>query len=959
MTPERWRQITALFHAAAARPAADHAAFLDEECVGDTDLRAEVAAMLAAHDGEAGTPEVPMVSISSEDLELEAGDQVGPYEVHALIGAGGMGRVYRARDSRLDREVAIKVLPSLYAADADRLRRFEQEARASGALTHPNLVTVYDVGLHEARPYLVTELLDGETLRDRLARGATPPARACDIAAALARGLAAAHAKGIVHRDLKPENVIITRDGRVKIVDFGVAKLRVPDARTGRAPDAQTVHTESGVIIGTPGYMAPEQIRGLEADGRADVFALGAILFELLTGRRAFDRPSRAATLEATLRDDPVSAAAAHECPPRLLRILQRCLEKDAEARFQSAADLAFALDPAAGPAVASDTVTVRSGARAALFAVGIAVVLLLAAGVVVLGPWFAREVTPAGDQLARFALPIGARVRFTGTPTISRDGTTIVYPANEGPVESQQLYVRRIDQLTTVVLPGTERGAGPFISPDGQSVAFWADGALKRTRLDGTASPTVICAVESFLGGAWTSDDTIVFASTNNGLQQVHADGGPPRPFTAIDPARSEIDHHAPAMLPGGRALLLSVHEGEGRFGIDVLTLATGARRRLIDGGFDARYVPTGHIVYATGTALFAVPFDAERLERSGPPIQLLDGVSTFQGEGRGAYALSDTGTMVFLPRVPSARRVVAWVDRAGASTPLPLEPREYWTPRLSPDASRFAVVVQDQEAAQIWIHHFANGTFSRLTSDGHNWSPVWSRDGSHLFYASDRDGQWQLVREALDGGAVPEVLVTSAHEELAPGSVSADGRSLVYTQRWPNGHAELRVLDLARRQSTTVAGLPDRVGMPVVSPDGRWLGFTAWTPVRPSVFVRPLTGAGTARQLVEAAGYTVWSRTGDAIYFRSRRGASAGAPDDGVFELPFDPIRGVATGPERQLFRAKFTDWMGVPGFDVSPDGRFLLVLSDGQESLPRDPVVVLNVDDDLRRRAPVAGR
>jgi len=955
MTPERWRQITELFHAAIARPAAERSRFLHDACAGDTDLRTEVGAMLAAHEG-APVEDVPTLSIGLDDVEIEPSSRVGPYEVHALIGAGGMGRVYRARDTRLDREVAIKVLPSRYAADADRLGRFEQEARASGALTHPNLVTVFDVGLHHGRPYLVTELLEGETLRERLGRGPLSAARACDIAAALARGLAAAHAKGIVHRDLKPENVVVTRDGRVKIVDFGVAKLRAPDAGTGGAPNALDRQTASGVIVGTAGYMAPEQIRGADADGRADVFALGVVLFELLTGRRAFDRPSRTETLEATLGDDPLAAIDAQNVAPAILRIVQRCLEKDPVARFHSAADLAFALEAAAEDADPSRRVPGRR-ARASV-PILLAAALLLAIGVAVVGLRPTPDASAAGDPLARFALPMGARVRFTGAPAISPDGTTIVYPANDGPVESQQLYVRRIDQITTVTLPGTERAASPFFSPDGESIAFWADNALKRTRLDGTAAPAIICPVESFLGGVWTADGRIVFASTNHGLQQVDADGGAPQPVSAIDATRSEIDHHAPAMLPGGRAMLVTVHEGEQRFRIDLLMPGTGARRRVIDEGFDARYVSTGHIVYASGTALFAVPFDAARLERSGPPVKLLDGIWTNRRQGHGAYALSETGTLVVLPMPPSARRQLAWVDRTGHATPLPLEPRAYWTPRVSPEGRRFAVVVEDQEVAQIWIHHLDTGAFSRVTSDGHNWAPVWSRDGSRLIYTSQRDGHWQLRREALDGHAVSEVLVTSTRDELAAGAVSADGRSLIYVQRSPDGHAELRMLDMETRQSTTIEGLPDRVGMPVLSPDGRWLGFTGWFP-RPSIFVRPAAGHGLARQLIEGAGYTVWSRTGDTLYFRSRRGASDRSPHDGIFELPFDPARGVATGPERELFRTAFTDWLGVPGFDVGRDGRFLLVLAAEQESFARDPNVLLHVDDELRRRAPVAGR
>ena len=349
MTPERWQQITGMFHAALLRDSGQRRTFLQDACGADEPLRAEVEAMLAAHDNAGDPGSIPAVAVSEQMLRLQSGSAVGRYRIDALIGAGGMGQVYRARDPQIERDVAIKVLPADFAADAERLRRFEQEAHASGALNHPNVMTLYDVGTADGRPYLVMELLDGETLRDCVGRGAMPAARACEIAAAIARGLAAAHARGIVHRDLKPENVMVTRDGRVKILDFGIAKLRVRDPHLDQRTATTPLRTAADTMLGTAGYMAPEQIRGEPADERADLFALGAMLFELLTGRRAFDRESRVETLNAILHDDvPALGAAAANVPVALDRIVRRCLEKDPDARFQSARDLAFALDTAA-----------------------------------------------------------------------------------------------------------------------------------------------------------------------------------------------------------------------------------------------------------------------------------------------------------------------------------------------------------------------------------------------------------------------------------------------------------------------------------------------------------------------------------------------------------------------------------------------------------------------------------
>jgi serine/threonine-protein kinase len=944
MKPERWRRITDLFHAALARPAAERAQFLRDACPADEALRAEVETMLAAHGSD--RDDVPPVALPDEAAEADLVGVIGPYTVEGLIGAGGMGRVYRGHDTRIGRPVAIKLLPAAYAADADRLRRFEQEARASGALSHPNVLTLYDVGTADGRPYLVTELVDGETLRDRVTRGPLSPARACDIASAIARGLAAAHAKGIVHRDLKPENVMVTRDGRVKILDFGIAKLQAPgDAAAATSPR----QTDPGVMVGTAGYMAPEQARSVETDGRADVFALGAILFELLTGRRAFDAESRIDTLHASLHDDPIAGVETGHWPPALVRIVRRCLEKGPEARFQSAGDLAFALETITvighqAPEPGSRLAT-RGGA---VYAAG--ATAALGAGLLGWALWVPTPaVTSPVRDLARFELRVPPQLRFAGVPAITRDGTAIVYAATTGLTEASRLHVRRIDQLTTTPLPGTEGAIRPFISPDGTSVGFWVGDRLKRTRLDATASPVDVSAADSGLGGTWMPDGTIIFVS-RAGLQQVAADGGTARPLGVSDPGA--VHYHWPAPLPGGRALLFTVHSGRTQFRIDVLNLSTGARRTVIEDGFEAQYVPTGHLVFGRGSALVATPFDVTRLEVTGPAVQLVDGVATASLEGAGRYALSDNGTLVFTPAAPPPRRTLAWVDRTGAETPLPLEPRAFSTPRLSPDGRQIAVVIEEGDARQIWIHHLDRGTFSRVSGDGSAWAPVWSRDGSQIFYVSEQQGRWSLVRLQVDSQAAPEVLLTNDRDELGLGSVSVDGPTLIYTVIAADGVAAFHALDLATGRSSALADLAMTVAMPAVSPNGRWLGFTGWSTARPSIFVRGIDAAGPVRPLVEAAGYTVWNASGDRLYFRSRRGAT-GAPTDGVFELPFDSARGVATGPERQLFRKTFTDWLGVPGFDVAADGRFLLVLSDERESIPPDMQVILHVDDVLRRR------
>jgi eukaryotic-like serine/threonine-protein kinase len=961
MTPERWQQITGMFHAALLRNSGQRRIFLQGACGADEAMRAEVEAMLAANDNAGDAGSIPAIAVSEQMLRLQTGSVVGRYRIDALIGAGGMGQVYRARDPRIERDVAIKVLPAEYAADAERLRRFEQEAHASGALNHPNVLTLYDIGTADGRPYLVMELLDGETLRDAVSRGAIPVGRACEVAAAIARGLAAAHARGIVHRDLKPENVMVTRDGRVKILDFGIAKLRAREPDLDHPTVTTPLSTAADTMLGTASYMAPEQIRGQPTDERADLFALGAMLFELVTGRRAFDRDSRVETLNAVLHDDvPALGAIAANVPVALDRIVRRCLDKDPDARFQSARDLAFALDTVADLATSTSTAITRPPDWRRFdwrVLVAAALVLTSVAGLAI---WrLLSAPVPATRQLARFTLPPPPRMRFAGVPAISPDGTLVVYPAGEGGADKRRLFVRRLDQLTSTELPGTEGASRvAFFSPDGRSVGFGADNTLKTVRVDATAAPVVVCAAKLFLGGTWTADGSIIFASIQHGLQRVSADGGAPQPLTTVNASKSEIDHHAPQILPGGRALLLTVHQGESRFRIDVLTLATGERRTIVPDGFDAEYSPTGHVVYAAEAGLFAVPFDVDRLMVTGAPVKVLDGVDTDSHDGLGRFALSSVGTLVFQPQPPPARRTLVWADHSGVMTPLPIEPRTFWTPRLSPDGRQFAVVITERGRRNIWVYRFDNATFTPVTSEGLNREPVWTRDGLRLAYLSERDGVRHLMSQPSDSSAAAESLLTSQNDDLIPASWSADGRSLVYVDSPPTDNSEIHVLQIEGRHVTALAGIPAYSNRPTLSPDGRWLAFGGpafETSGRPVVYIRPFAGPGQSRQLVDDAGQPVWSRDGGKLFFRSRRGASPVSPGDGIFELPFDRARGLAAGPERQLFRQALADdlsW-GVAGYDVAPDGRFLLVISDESESVPADLNVLLHVDDELRRR------
>jgi Tol biopolymer transport system component len=908
-------------------------------------------------------------------LNLEPGGTLGPYRIDALIGAGGMGQVYRAHDSRIGRDVAIKVLPAEYAADAERLRRFEQESRATGALNHPNILTLYDVGTADGQPYLVMELLDGETLRDRIGRGALSSVRACEIAAGVARGLSAAHAKGVVHRDLTPETIMITRDGRVKVLDFGIAKLRATDVAPDGLTSAAPLHTAPQVVMGTAGYMAPEQVRGLPADERADLFALGVIMFELLTGRRAFDRDSQVGTLNAILHDDPpplVNPAA--PVPQVVERIVRRCLEKDPDARFQSARDLAFALDNTPGTASSTATVVQPSRARRVLRVPLTAALMLVAASLAAFATWALRPVAtaPPSRPMARFALPPPPGATFGSRPAISPDGNLLVYPGQ------QRLLLRRLDQLEAAEIPGTEGGQLPFFSPDGQFVAFEADGKIKKISVTvAAASPVTVLDERFIVGATWAPDNTIIYGSINHGLQRVSADGGVAQPVTTPDTARSEIDHHFPKLLPGGKAVMFTAHLGTERFQVGAQVLATGERRVLIESGFDAQYSSTGHLVYGKGSSLFAVPFDADRLEVTGAPVKLFDDINTFLSAGEALFSLSPSGTLVFVPSPPRTARKLVWMDRSGAATPIATTgARVFANPRLSPDGQRFAVTVAEGEQQNIWVYQLGNERFAPVTFGELNKAPLWTPDGSRLTYTSVRDGIQHLFWQPTDGSGSAESLIASQKNNISPGAWTADGRSLVYLEDPPTSAAEVKVLTLDGRRSEVVPGIPARSSWPTLSPDGRWLAFVFWTGGRPDINVQPFPGPGLRRQIVEGGSEPVWSRDGRELFFRSRRapGAPSGRPSDqgiftpsgrpsdqGIFALPFDLVRGEASGQPVQLFRGRFAqNERNVPMYDVTSDGRrFVMVMAGDEEYTPVNLNVVMNLGDELVRRVPQRSR
>lgn len=869
-------------------------------------------------------------------VSVPAGTRLGPYEIIAPIGAGGMGEVYRARDTRLGREVAIKTLLAGVAADSERLRRFEIEARAASQLSHPNILSIHDIGTADGQPYIVSELLEGENLREPLNRGPLLARKVIEIGVAVAGALAAAHTRGIVHRDLKPENVFLLRDGRPKVLDFGIAKLTSPPESGDGAAPTMTALTDVGVAVGTLGYMSPEQVRGERVDHRSDIFALGAILHEMLTGGPAFRRDSRIATVNAILESDPPELP--DEIPHALRRIVLRCVEKNQDERFQSARDLAFALSALSGTmnTTAPATSRVRSGARGVDWRLAAGAALLLAA-LTGTAAWTLRAPPPGGPRTVRqFSFE---PLTSPGGLALSPDGQRLVYQAGG---TRGRLYLRNLEELDAKPIAGTEGSFGAFFSPDGQWVAFADNGRrLKKVSVNGGTAVTLADLQAPMLDGSWGADGTIVVGRRGYGLATVSAEGGTLQPITTPDTAAGEIDHQAPHALPGG-GVLYTIHRGQELFRVAVRS-ASGEQRILIDDGFFARYAPTGHLVYGNAEGLFAAPFDLDRLRVTGPPVLLLENVLTF--------SFAADGTLAYIPSISRDGRTLVWVDRSGRTEALAAPPRGYAFPTLSPNGQRIAVEIAEGPRSSIWIYELGSGSLTRVSPGDADSIPVWSGDGTRLSYASRQKEERHIMWQPIDASAPPQSLVTTSREtNIWPSAWSPDSRRLIYVENPSTSVSQVKLLRLGEKtdaEDLLVGHADER--QPQLSPDGMWLAYTVFDRLPPQVFVRPFAG-GSPRQITpDGGGQPRWARNGREIYI-NRLGV--------MWRITIQTAHGLVVGKPEQVFTDAFVQGTGAaPNYDVTADGqRLLTVKLADSERAPLPIRFVVNWFDELSRRVPV---
>jgi Tol biopolymer transport system component len=875
-------------------------------------------------------------------MAVSAGSRLGSYEIVSPLGAGGMGEVYRARDPKLDRHVAIKVLPSQLAGSTDALARFEREARAVAALSHPNILAIFDFGRDGATAFAVMELLDGETLRQKLA-APIPIRKAVEYGVQIARGLAAAHAKGIVHRDLKPENVFVTTDGRVKILDFGLA--RQTPAFTADATMSPTIgrQTDPGTVLGTVGYMSPEQARGEAGDERSDLFSLGAVLYELVTGRRAFHRDTAAETLTAILREDPpaIVSSSSADVPPGLARVIDHCLEKSPFERFQSASDVAFALENLSGSGAVAAQALAAPQRRRAWLPWGVAAVFALsAAGLAVIAFRAPAPPPPAVTRLS-VQLPKDRPYARSGAPfrsvAVSPDGRTVVYVAQGGPPR-RQLFRRSLDRTTVESIAGTDGAFQPFFSPDGEWIAFFTiAGELKKVSRNGGPAVTLVRGLPNgqWGFGVWRPDDVIVFSTMEN-LKQVPAAGGTATALTTVDAAARESFHHYPMLVPATGDILFNVYDLDANRHIEVYRWDTRERSKLLADVRGPLFAPPGHLLYMQDETLMAAPYDAGR-RTAGPGVPLTDPVVTDAPLFKTPQmAMAPAGTMAYVPTNPEESVLtVGSVDRAGRFTEIGPLPKGALDIALSPDGKTLAILGE----SRLWLYDLARRVTTPVTTatrrvDSITWHPDGRRltlGGSYLSLFDPESGQ--------------ETRLTESGRPKRFATWSADGRTVAYMTFNPANDIHVLSLDEGAKPRPFLA--TDAIeNLPAISPDGRLMAYVATgsgESGRQDVFVvRFPEGTGKVQVTSAGGGRPFWSRDGGELFY--------GAPPGVLQVASIAAGDRIQVGPARTLFTLGDLS-LGALSFDGD---RFIGVRVPRIDP-PTEIVVVQNWLQELARLVP----
>jgi len=964
MSSPRWQQVETLYHEALEHDSGARSAFLARACAEDEELLREVEALLSYERRAEGFIDRPAFEIAARALAEdpkasvpEPPREIGRYKLLSLLGTGGMGEVFLALDTRLSRKVAIKLLPLEFAADPERVRRFEQEARAVSALNHPNIVTVFEIGETDGRHYIVSEFVDGETLRQRLAESPGQrlrPSEALEIAAQTASALQTAHDAKIIHRDVKPENVMVRKDGLVKVLDFGLAKIGRPQAEQQLPPSIERLSTNSGIVMGTVTYMSPEQVRGEKVDHRTDVFSFGVILYEMFAGRRPFDAPTASDVIVSVLtKDPPPLGQLAPEAPVQLQAIVNRCLEKQPEKRFQSASDLGFALRALNGPLHAPPSAetesprgrlvkrTVSSALdrvrQAWLGRALIAVFAVLFLIAVVLAITHLLE-RPEDKVSASFSinLPENWRFRWFDGPAVSPDGKYVVFgavPTSEQTGRTTFLWVRSLDSNNAKTLPGTEGGISPFWSPDSRFVAFWSNGKLKKIDLAGTA--VTICETPPTLSGTWNKQGVILF-SQEHMLRRVSANGG--RAALLGPLADGEKGQYGPRFLPDGKHFLYYSHNQDSKKdGIYVSSIDPGVNRKFVLGeALTAAYVAPGYLLFNKREMLMAQQFDLAGLEVTGEPVLVADQIAGY-GFGKpdsplAAFSVSENGVLMWkLKTEETVGTQLTWMDRSGRRLGTIGETAGFSGPAFSPDQKRLAVARFDPgtKARDLWIMDMFGGALSRFSfSPADDLNPVWTPDGKSIIFTSTQKGKRDIYRRPVDGTAEPELLLESNGDKNVE-DISPDGRYLIINTRANEDQGpDLSLLPLTgERKVSPLVATQFREDQAQFSPDGRWIVYRGEENGSSEVFVRGFSRegvltAGKWRVSDKGGCQPRWRGDGKELYYL--RGNHVMSVDINAEGSAF------SAAPPRQLFDVNIEPEERRNRFVVTRDGQRFLVIA-----------------------------
>jgi serine/threonine protein kinase len=886
------------------------------------------------------------------------------YEITAEIGRGGMGEVYQAKDTKLGRDVAIKVLPEEFATDSDRVARFQREAKLLASLNHPNIAAIHGLEESDGTHFLVMELIEGDTLNDRIKSGSVPVEEALKLALQMAEALEAAHEKGVIHRDLKPANIKVTPDGKVKILDFGLAKAYVGDQGDMNLADSPTISaaaTQKGVILGTAAYMSPEQARGKPVDKRADIWAFGVVLFEMLTGRQAFQGEDVSVTLASVITSDVNLTLLPTNIHPRVREVINRCLQKESKKRYSGISDAQYEMeqvlsDPSGILMEPVTTLKPKKKLRVGISWITTVFILgLIIAGV---AGWYLKP--SEKRQVTRFSYELPKDLQFGDLTeravAVSPDGSQLVYCTNAG------LYLRSMDELDARLIDGTEGAQKPFFSPDSQWIGYVsADSQLKKVAVSGGA-PVSLAEINSTGFINWEADDSIVYGQLGSGIMRVSSNGGIPEIIVKAE-SRNII---APQTLSDGRAMIFT-EIGKQPFSIFIQSIKSGESKELLVGD-TAYYLQTGHIVYAVDNNLFAIPFNPKTLEITGGPISMVEGV--LRAGGAPQYAVSDSGTLIYMTGTATLgltpKQTLVWVDRNGNEEPLATPTDAYSNPRISPDGTRVASTIETGGNQDIRIWDLVRKTMMRLTFDAAvDAIPIWSLDGKQIFFASRRDRNYAIHYKAADGTGAVEYLGSVPNKLIIPHSWSSDGKTLCLMEwRGVPPRFDIGVMSMeGDRQYQQLLQEEHSEAQPKISPNGNWMAYVSDESGQREIYVRPFPEVDKGRWQVSTNGgdSPLWSPDGRELFYRN---------GDAVMTVTVRTEPTFSLETPKILFRGTYVSYEAIMWsqilsnpWDIDPDGkRFLMIKEaeptgeDSSQGRPRRINIILNWDEELKQRVPV---